>query len=165
MRLRELKEKDVLGMYLWMHYEETRDIFDKDFSKYTKDDILNFIRNQETNDINYACVDSNDNYLGTISLKNIDKKNLNAELAISFIKEAQGTGATSFAMNEILKYAFTELKLKKIYLNVLSTNKRAINFYKKNGFIQEGCFKKHIKKDKKFIDLLWYAIINDQFKK
>lgn len=161
MRLRELKEKDVSGMYLWMHYEETKDIFEKDFNKYTKEDILNFIKKQEVNDVNYACVDDNDNYLGTISLKNIDKKNLNAELAISFIQDAQGTGAAHFAMNEILKFAFTKLKLKKIYLNVLSTNERAIKFYEKNGFIQEGCFKNHIKKGNKYIDLLWYAIISD----
>ena len=32
------------------------------------------------------------------------------------------------------KYAFVELKVKKIKLEVFSNNKHAINFYKKHGF-------------------------------
>lgn len=164
MKLRELREKDVLGMHLWMNYEDTKNIFEKDFSKYTKDDILKFIKNKDEKSINYACVDDNDNYLGTVSLKNINYNNLNAELAISFVKDAQGTAATKFAMSEILEIGFKNLKLKKIYLNVLSTNLRAIKFYNKFGFKKEGCFKKHIKKGNNYIDLLWYAIIDDDFK-
>ena len=163
MKLRKLKEKDADGMYEWMHYAETKEIFEKDFSKYEKDDILNFIKNIDKTSINLACVDVNDNYLGTVSLKNIDYNNLNAELAISFMKEAQGTGAASFALSEILKKGFKELNLKKIYLNVLKTNSRAIKFYNKFGFKKEGCFKKHIRKKDRYIDLEWYAIIDDDY--
>ena len=164
MRLRELKEKDVSGMYEWMHYKETQNIFEKNFNKYEKKDILKFIKNQDDLSINFACVDNNDNYLGTVSLKNINYDNKNAELAISFTKGAQGTDATKFAMTEILKFGFKKLKLKKIYLNVLSTNLRAINFYKKFGFKKEGCFKQHIIKNNDYIDLVWYAIIDDEYK-
>ena len=166
MKIRELKEKDADRMILWMHSDETKNIFIKDFANYTREDIINFIniKNSKYN-INYACADNYDNYLGTISLKNIDYDNLNAELAISFIKDAQGTGAAMFAMNEILKIGFNNLELKKVYLNVLCTNLRAINFYKKCGFIQEGCFINHVKKDNAFIDLLWFAIDKDMFNK
>ena len=139
MKIRELKEKDADRMILWMHSDETKNIFIKDFANYTREDIINF--------------------------KNIDYDNLNAELAISFIKDAQGTGAAMFAMNEILKIGFNDLELKKVYLNVLCTNLRAINFYKKCGFIQEGCFINHVKKDNAFIDLLWFAIDKDMFNK
>ncbi|MBR2833500.1 MAG: GNAT family N-acetyltransferase [Bacilli bacterium] len=157
MKIRKLKEKDADRMFEWMHYEETKDIFEKDFSKYSKDDILKFIKMKKENEIHFACTNDSDNYLGTISLKNIDSDNLNAELAISFLKETQGTGAASFAMKEILKYGFDNLKLNKIYLNVLSTNIRAKKFYKKMGFEKEGVFKKHIKKGNLYVDLEWYA--------
>ncbi len=165
MKIRELKEKDADGMLLWMHDDKTKDIFIKNFYNYNEKDVLNFInyKNDKYN-INYACVDDEDKYLGTISLKNIDYDNLNAELAISFIKDAQGTGAAQFAMNEILKIGFNILKLKKIYLNVLSSNIRAINFYKKMGFNEEGIFKNHVKKNNKYIDLMWFAIENSFFK-
>ena len=159
MKLRNLKEKDADKMLEWMHSSESKKIFAKDFNNYTKEDVLNFIRsgNNDSN-INYACVDDNDNYLGTISLKNIDKENNNAEYAISFCKEAQGTGAALFATKEILKIAFEKLNLNKVYLDVLETNKRAIAFYKKVGFEEEGKFRKHIYKNNDYINLLWFTI-------
>ena len=76
MQLRELKEKDADRMLSWMHSEKSRDIFAKDFNNFTKDDVISFINKKNTSEnINYACVDDNDNYLGTISLKNIDYEN------------------------------------------------------------------------------------------
>lgn len=164
MKLRKLKEKDAFRMLEWMHYEESKDIFEKDFCNKTIDDVLKFINNKRGNEIHYACVDENDNYLGTVSLKNIDTNNLNAELAISFLREAQGTGAASFAMNEIVNIGFNKLGLYKLYLNVLSTNIRAIKFYIKFGFKKEGIFKNHIKKGDNFIDLEWYGIYRDYYK-
>ena len=164
MKLRELKEKDVDRILLWMHSDESKEIFAKDFNNYTKEDVKKFVNSKNTKeDLNFACVNDNDDYLGTVSLKNIDYENNNAEYAISFIKEAQGTGAAVFATKEILNKAFSELKLEKVYLNVLSTNKRAIAFYKKMGFKEEGIFKNHLKKDDKYIDLLWYAIIKNEY--
>ena len=164
MKLRKLKEKDVFGMLEWMHYDESKYIFEKDFSKYGKEDVLSFINSNNSNEVHYACVDDNDNYLGTVSLKNIDRKNCNAELAISFVKKGQGTGAALFALNEIISIGFNKLGLYKIYLNVLSTNVRAKKFYIKNRFKKEGCFRNHIKKDDNFIDLEWYGIYRDYYK-
>lgn len=160
MRLRELKEKDVDGMLEWMHSKETKEIFEKDFNSLTKEQVLEFINKASkiNNELHYACVDEKDNYLGTISLKNIDNENKKAELAISFRKKAQGTGAASFATKEILKKAFNELNLNKIYLNVIETNKRAISFYKKEGFKEFIGPKKQIFKDNEYQNLVWYEI-------
>lgn len=164
MRLRELQEKDADRMLSWMHSEKSKDIFAKKFNNFTKEAVLSFIRKKNTSEnINYACVDDDDNYLGTISLKNIDYENKNAEYAISFMEEAQGTGAALYATKEILKLAFNDLKLKKVYLDVLETNTRANAFYKKVGFIYEGKFEKHILKNNQFIDLYWYRMFAEEF--
>lgn len=164
MKLRQLKIKDVDRMLTWMHSKESKDIFAKDFNKYTKEDVTNFVKIKNTkNNINYACVNDDDEYLGTVSLKNIDYDNKNAEYAISFMKEAQGTGAALFATKEILKQAFEELNLEKVYLDVLDTNKRAISFYKKVGFIQEGTFRKHFIKNNEYINLLYFSILKEEY--
>ena len=148
-----------------MHFEESKEIFAKDFNNYTKEDVKRFVNTKNTKEnINYACVNDKDEYLGTVSLKNIDHENNNAEYAVSFIKEAQGTGAAMFATKEILRIAFYELELEKVYLEVLKTNERAIAFYKKVGFIQEGVLRNHLKKHNKYIDLLCFGMLKNDIK-
>ncbi|WP_313584252.1 GNAT family N-acetyltransferase [Lacrimispora sp.] len=38
----------------------------------------------------------------------------------------------------MLEYAFSELNLHRVFLNVFSFNKRAIKLYEKMGFMHEG---------------------------
>ena len=165
MKLRDFKEKDLDGMIEWMHSTISEEVFAKDFNHFSEEKVLNFIKNAKNyeNEIHLACVDDNDEYLGTVSLKNIDNDNKNAEYAISFREKAFGTGASSFATKEILRIAFTELKLEKVYLNVLEINKRANAFYNKMGFKKVGVFKNHILKKDKFYNLVWYEILKEDY--
>ncbi len=157
--IRKLQKKDAEYMLEWMRDPQIIQYFQVDFANYTKDDVLSFIA-ESYNDDNqhFAFVDETDEYLGTISLKNISYKNRNAEYAIVTREIAQGTGAALRATEEILAYAWNELKLKKVYLNVLEENERANHFYKKCGFVLEGKAKNHIWLDGRYRNLNWYAI-------
>lgn len=165
MKLRQLKYQDIDRILCWMHDESINQFFANDFKHFVEEDVREFIDNcnEDSKNIHYACVDENNNYLGTISLKNIDVKNKNAEYAISFCKFAHGTGAAKFATEKILKIAFEELGLEKVYLNVLTENIRANKFYKKIGFIFEGKFEKHICINGVFKDLNWYRLLKDEY--
>ncbi len=165
MRLRAPLEKDAERMLSWMKNPETAEIFATDFSSFTIDKVKNFIKNANTDEanVNFICVDDDDKYLGTVSLKNIDKIAKNAEYAISFCYDAQGTGASAFATKEILKYAFNTLGLERVYLNVIPQNVRANKFYKKMGFVFEGEFRNHIVVNGKLSNLCWYSMLKDEF--
>ena len=164
-KLRPLCSKDVDGMLEWMHSEDSKDIFQKDMSSITRDTALMFIEsvsnvNPDSGEVHYAVVDdSNDEYLGTISLKHIDSENKKAEYAVSFRKFAHGTGAALAATKEILRIAFVDLNLHCIYLNVLTTNERANAFYKKAGFVYEGTSRESLYINGDFKSLNWYSII------
>ena len=164
MTLRRLKEKDANYMLEWMHDEEIINQFEQDFKKYNLEDCIKFIKNSNTNDnMHFAIANDNDEYLGTISLKNISYKNRNAEYAISMRKSAHGTGVAMEATKELLNKAFNELSLEKVYLNVLDKNCRAIRFYNKVGFKKEAVFEKHIRFDHTWLNLLWFRIFKDEF--
>lgn len=165
-KLRTLEYKDIPHMIEWMRYEENKNIFQNNFLTFTEEDARKFIEDSITEqNINFAIVnDTNDEYLGTISLKNINKKNRNAEYAISTRKKIRGTGVSFEATKLILDFGFHQLNLIKIYLNVLTTNKRAIRFYKKVGFKYEGTFFKHLMINNQLIDLEWYAYYNEEIK-
>ena len=157
--LRKLMEKDTEYMKEWMLDKSITKNFQIDFSSYTEEKIKNFIENSYSSENqHFAFVDSDDMYLGTISLKNISYKNRNAEYAIVTRKIAQGTGAAERATKDILEYAFGNLMLEKVYLNVLEDNVRANRFYRKCGFELEGQAKHHICINGVFHNLNWYAI-------
>lgn len=152
-------------MLEWMHDERTKEIFATDFASLTRESVENFIKGCEydTENVNFVCVDDADKYLGTVSLKHIDKKAANAEYAVSFCYDSQGTGAASFATNEILKYAFETIGLERVYLNVIPQNKRANAFYEKMGFEFEGEFRKHVLVNGKLSNLCWYSMLKDEY--
>lgn len=165
MKLRKLQLSDAPYMLEWMKDENINQFFRFDSSKSTLDSVKKYIESSKDDETNkhFAIVDDSDEYMGTISLKNIDKVNSNAEYAISLRTQAQGTGLAMFATLAVLKYAFEKLELNRVYLNVLSMNKRAIAFYDKIGFTYEGEFRQHVLKDGELQDIKWYAFLKGDF--
>ncbi len=164
MRLRKLQEKDAAWMLEWMHDPDINRFFAADFKSNDIESVKKFINRRDCGqNVHYACVNDEDEYLGTVSLKNINYLAKNAEYAISFGKRAHGTGAAHFATREILKIGFNELELERVYLNVLSENVRANKFYEKFGFIYEGEFKRHINIRGDLKDLKWYRMLKDEY--
>lgn len=163
--LRLFKEDDAYGMLEWMHDAGINSVFSRSFAEEDMKSVLNFIEASRSyeNDLHLAVTDNNDEYLGTISLKGIDFINRNAEYAISTRRKAHGTGIAKRATLDILRYAFEELRLNKVYLNVKASNKRAIAFYEKVGFFPEGVFREHVKEEDDYADLLWFGITSADY--
>lgn len=163
--LRALRMSDAEGMLEWMHDGKIASYFRTDMMERTIEDVHEFISNANENkdSLHYAiCIDDGE-YLGTISLKNIDLLNMQAEYAIVLRKGAQGKGIAYQATKQILDIAFKELNLQRVYLNVLADNKRAISTYTKCGFVFEGTFRQAIRILGKFRDLSWYSILKDDY--
>ena len=163
--LRKLEDKDAPFMLEWMHDMEIARRYQIDFTKFSLEDVKQFINNSfSTQNMHFAFVNDKDEYMGTISLKNISLRDKNAEFSIVTRKCAQGTVITVQATHELIVYAFHTLKLNKIYLNVFSNNIHAIHFYEKIGFQKEGIFHKHLFINEKYQDLEWYAILKEEYK-
>ncbi len=170
MRLRELKEKDAEGMLEWMHDPEVQKGFRFKGVEKDMDSVIDFIKQSDIQlingrDIHYAIVDKSDEYLGTISLKNINLTDKKAEYAISLRRSVQGQGIATEATSRVLKLAFEVYGLERVYLNVLSDNDRAIRLYERIGFVYEGAFRKHLFLRGEYKTLKWYSMLREEYQR
>lgn len=161
MLLRPLMAQDAPRMLEWMHDENVTRYLRINGADATLQDAQDFIAStaDESRNLHRAIVNDKDEYLGTISLKNIDRKKLEAEYAIAMHSSAIGTGAAFWGSGEIFKIAFEELQLNRVYLNVLAENQRAVRFYQKLsslGLEPEGQTMTEINGVQK--PLLWFAV-------
>ena len=166
--LRPLLEIDATLMLEWMHDPDINCWFQINFAEYTEQQAVDFIRkaNEDNGDrtqYHYAITEDDGEYLGTISLKNVDKLNRNAEYAICMRKAGMGKGMAFQATQDILEIAFDELKLNRVYLNVLSGNKKAIALYERSNFRYEGEWKEHIFLNNQYCSLKWYGMQREEW--
>jgi RimJ/RimL family protein N-acetyltransferase len=76
-----------------------------------------------------------------------------------------GKGCGTEAMQLILQYAFTELNLRRVTLNVFEYNQRGIRSYEKAGFRYEGRQRGVILREGKRWDILYMGILREDWSK
>lgn len=165
--LRSLREDDAFKMLEWMHDPAIANKFIFDFKSMKEADALTFIRMSwiDRSSLHLAIVNEVDeSYLGTISLKHIDRVQSCAEYAIATLSAAHGTGAALAGTKEMLSIAFLGLGLHRVFLNVRSDNGRARSFYRKVGFVEEGIAREALRDAAgEFVDLVWLSMLADEF--
>lgn len=103
------------------------------------------------------------NPAGFLRLCDFNWPNQRAELSIAILPEFQGSGMGTEATKILIKYAFDNLGLRKITLEVYGFNDIAVKMYEKIGFIKEGHYKDHSLKDGQYHDLLFMTLHKDNF--
>lgn len=162
MYLRKLELKDAQAMLSWMHDESVVGHLHTDFASKSLADCEKFIvasQNME-NDAHFAIASDEDEYMGTVSLKHIDRDGGTSEFAITVRKESMGRGYSWFGMEAILEKAFSDFGLESVYWCVSRKNKRAVRFYDKHNFhealdIPAEVLKRYTGED----DLKWYSVL------
>ncbi len=136
MHLRPLEQRDAPLMLEWMHDPDCVENLSANFASKTLEDCYKFIESSKDSSLhlNLAIADDSDEYMGTVSLKQIDRALRTAEFAISIRRCAMGKGVSKFGMRRILEIGLMDLKLDSVVWCVSPDNKRAVRFYDKNGY-------------------------------
>lgn len=157
--LRDFCETDIPDKIRWINDSENNQYLHYDLPmEYEK--TLQWYRNKNNNIRLDLIIEYCGISVGLIGLLGIDRTNNKAEYYICLgEKEYKGRGIAKVATNMLVNYGFTELGLKKIFLNVDAENTTACHLYEKCGFECEGYFKKDMFCRGKYIDRKRYAII------
>ncbi|WP_409305034.1 GNAT family N-acetyltransferase [Peribacillus sp. SCS-155] len=96
---------------------------------------------------------------GAIALSNNQNFN-NGEIAYWIGEEFWGHGYATEAAQAILQFAFIEKQYHKVFARYFSSNPASGKVLEKIGMKQEGILIDHVRKENRYINLVYYGIIN-----
>jgi RimJ/RimL family protein N-acetyltransferase len=130
-------------------------------------EIQEWLEKEESKDDNhYFAIHTlkEDRLLGDVGLDGIQWNHGDAFMGISLgDREDWGKGYGSDAIRLVLRYAFTELNLQRVTLNVFEYNPRAIRAYEKLGFVHEGHMRRFLNREGRRWDLLYMGITRHEW--
>lgn len=157
--------EDAKYMYEWMSNPDITQTFYMDFSKKTIDDARKFINNSldsSSENVYFAIANDEDEYMGTVTLKNFDYKNQHVELSIVLREKAFGKGYAWFGIKAIIEKAFNDYAVDSIYWEIKRSNKRAERFFDKHHFKEAIDIPSEIKaRYPSDTDIKWYMVLRD----
>lgn len=107
---------------------------------------------------------ADDRLIGFVALHSIEWNNGAGLLAVGIGEpEYRGKGYGTDALQLLLRYAFDELNLYRVGLDVIATNTRAIRAYEKLGFQREGLMRGAVLRDGLRIDRVFMGILRDDW--
>ncbi|WP_342429645.1 GNAT family protein [Neobacillus sp. FSL H8-0543] len=107
-----------------------------------------------------------DALIGFVVIHSIEWNNQSGLLAIGIgDRPNQNKGYGSEALQLILRYAFHELNLNRVGLDVISYNGRAIRAYEKAGFVVEGRVRSAVYRDGVYSDRINMGILKSEWEK
>jgi len=102
--------------------------------------------------------------VGLVSLTGIDPVHSRAELHLLVgRRDLHGRGVGTDATKQMLRHAFHDLNLHRVFLSVLSSNIAAIRVYQKAGFRREGLALEAAYKRGRYEDLVQFALLSHEF--
>lgn len=103
--------------------------------------------------------------IGMIALVDINHMQRTCEWGRLIVgnKEYLGNQYGQEAVELLLDYGFNYLNMHKITCTALATNERVIKLYKKIGFKIEGQLRKHIFKAGKYLDVILFGMLIEEY--
>lgn len=107
------------------------------------------------------CETQGDRPVGSVYLRDIDRQHKKAEYGI-FIGDdgARGKGYGTAAAQLMIRYAFEELGLHRLFLRAFADNAQAIRSYEKAGFEREALLRDDVCIDGCYRDIVLMGILN-----
>ena len=168
--LKRMTENDISKYHEWKNDYDVMATTSPYLDTYSFEETKEFVTNVILNNPNsksYMIMDVKTNStIGITSLVNIDWKNRNAEFIIDIgEKEYWGQGFGKESLSLILQYAFLELNLNRVGLQVFSFNERAISLYTNLGFTKEGEIRESIFRGGNWHNTILMGLLSEEYKR
>jgi len=167
-RLRKPELSDVDALYVVKNDAEVAGMLGGFSTGYSKADLEAWIafHREAKDEALFVIADAKDRAVGHVGLYKVNHRIRSAEFAIvigdrSIWGKGLGRACTRFA----IEYGFDELNLRRIYLEVLATNERAIKLYRALSFVEEGRLRQAQWKRGRYIDVLVMGLLSEEYRR
>jgi RimJ/RimL family protein N-acetyltransferase len=166
-RLRALQEEDAEDCWRWFNnWEMVRNLESRyPLSRLAERGIVERLMKPEPNDKVFA-IEALDGglYLGNVGLHRISWEDRRATFGIFIGEKAYwGKGYGTDATRAVLRFAFDEMNLNRIDLQVLDDNERGIRCYEKIGFVREGVQRQYRFREARYVDMVMMSILREEY--
>lgn len=134
LKIRPLRLEDAFSMRQWGRHK-TPLLADYNFPRMTDSEIRRWYRYKTINPFNkYFAVLQEDRLIGYMGIKNIKIIKRESTLGIVFDPSFVNQGYGSKTLRLFLAYYFSQMNMRRMYLEVAMFNQRAMRVYRKMGF-------------------------------
>jgi RimJ/RimL family protein N-acetyltransferase len=165
--LRAIEREDLARCHKWINDEALTATLAQRYPvslAQESDWIERMARGQDPSKLTLAiCVARDGRHVGNCGLEAIDRDNRTATLGI-LIGEAdfRGKGLGEDAVRALCRYAFDELDLRKIRLDVYAVNPGAEKTYARVGFRREGVLRQEAFRRGKPVDVIRMGLLKEE---
>jgi len=111
-----------------------------------------------------VCRRKDDRPVGSIDLHDVDQRNGSAELGIAIgDADDRGRGYGTDALRALVNFAFGQLRLERIQLEVYDYNEGARRVYERSGFVHEGTRRRALFADGAHHDVHLMSVLRDEW--
>ncbi|GAA2745445.1 MULTISPECIES: GNAT family N-acetyltransferase [Kitasatospora] len=135
--------------------------------EFTLDDVETWCagRCEQDNRLDLAVEDlASGAFLGELALIELDERAQSASFRIALAPGAPGRGYGTEAARLMLRYAFEEVRLHRVQLEVFEYNPRAVRAYEKAGFQHEGRSRQALVWEGERFDVLHMAALRPEWR-
>jgi RimJ/RimL family protein N-acetyltransferase len=164
--LRKPEPGDVEALYRQKNDPEVAGLLRGFTTGYSRTDLLRWVdfHGKARDEVFFVIADAHDVPVGHIALYHIDHRVGQAELGIVLGERSiWGKGLGRACTRWMIEYGFRELNLRRIYLEVLGTNARAYELYRKLGFVVEGRLRQHQLKGGCHVDVIVMGLLREEY--
>lgn len=167
LRIPQLTDAKVLSDYINELVDEDTFISSKKQTVKDQEEYIDYMlkKMKEQKEFHIVAIHNN-RKVGAVDIFNLGTRKEHAgELQINIHKDFRGEGLGKILLDEIIRIAQEELKLKQITLTCFSVNKKALFLYKKYGFKEYGRLPKAIFYKDTYIDEVFMFLLLNELKK
>jgi UDP-4-amino-4,6-dideoxy-N-acetyl-beta-L-altrosamine N-acetyltransferase len=161
--LKDLEEKELEVVLKWRNSEHIRKYMYSDHIISTKDHFK-WYKSLNKDDSKFVkLLVCEGKPIGVVNFTDIDKRNSICYWGF-YIGEKNSPPRSGTIMGLLaLEYIFEKVAIRKLCAEVLGFNSTSINYHKKLGFVEEGCFGKHVFKNGEYMDVFLFALFKDKW--